>query len=516
MKNIIKRNGDQTGLILALCLSATIKTVVLLFMRPFNSDGVLYITAAQSFAAGNFAEGFSLYPMPFYSLLLALAHFLVPHWEISAKLLSMACVIFAAVPLYRITADLFNPKAAFWAALAFSVAPLPNDWAVDIVRGPVFVFFFLWAVFFAHQSFFHPKTRYFLLSAVFAGLAALLRIEGTVLPLFFPLFWLFQFISKQRERRVLLKGLVAWMAVLVIFSGACLAAASALGHGFNRFDEVAATLRGMTSGDFLESYHRIYDQLKDMEESSVYSPGRQNFAEIARHFMALIYLIGLAEVFVIVLFPLFLIPLFAGLRRPLSMPQRFLLFLAGFYLLVLYALFVERDFLQRRFLFAPAVLFYPFIGRGLEILRERCFALSRPRLRGAVFLVVFMIVPVFKTIHSVAKDDNVLRDAGTWMAENPEAWRKGKVLVNDVMAPFFAGLHMREYLLSDRSGKYDFSEMEKWALQHDVTTLVLKLPNNRRRLLKDLSAYRRITEISGKKRSVYIYGLPETISKTDA
>ncbi len=111
---------------------------------------------------------------------------------------------------------------------------------------------------------------------------------------------------------------------------------------------------------------------------------------------------------------------------------------------------------------------------------------------------------------------NVLRHAGTWLAANPDAWQNGKILVNDVMAPFFAGMSIEEYLVFNRQEKYNFSLMEKWALKNNVDTLVIKLPNDRQSLLNALSGYQPIKQISGKNRSVYIYGLPDTVLKTDA
>jgi hypothetical protein len=67
-------------------------------------------------------------------------------------------------------------------------------------------------------------------------------------------------------------------------------------------------------------------------------------------------------------------------------------------------------------------------------------------------------------------------------------------------------MHVEEYLVFDRREKYNFSLMGKWALKNNVDTLVIKLPNDRRSLLNALSGYKPIKQISGKKRSVHIYG----------
>lgn len=514
MERLLKFTHHKNGLFFVLLVSAVLKIILMLFMRPFNSDGVLYITAAQYFAAGNFAEGIALYPMPFYSMMLCMAHFLVPHWEISAKLVSMASIIFATIPLYLLTADLFHRRAAFWACLAFAVMPLANDWAVDVLRGPVFVFFLLWAVYFMEHALISKQLVHFFLGAMFSCLAVLLRIEGIILILFILFFCISLIFFEKQSRIALVKGISAWILVVVVFSGVCVAAGNLFGDDFNRFNEVAKKIQAVGAGNFLDTYHQIYDQMTAMEALSPFSHGRQNFAEIARHFMPLIYLVGLMQVLIIVLFPFFLIPLFWGFRHSFTKNQVFVLALVGFYLLVLYVSMIERDFIQRRFLFAPAVLLYPWIGVGLEkiitkISHGRCTqsgSRAGCRVWVALFLVFFMAVPVFKTLRSVTKNDNVLRHAGTWLAANPEIWQNGKILVNDVMAPFFAGMHVEEYLVFDRREKYNFSLMGKWALKNNVDTLVIKLPNDRRSLLNALSGYKPIKQISGKKRSVHIYG----------
>jgi hypothetical protein len=45
-----------------------IKIILALFTKVINPDGVLYITAAQHFASGDFKAGLAIYPMPAYSL----------------------------------------------------------------------------------------------------------------------------------------------------------------------------------------------------------------------------------------------------------------------------------------------------------------------------------------------------------------------------------------------------------------------------------------------------------------
>ena len=195
----------KNGFIFTLCISAALKTIVALFNKPFNSDGVLYISAAQYFATGHFKEGLDLFPMPLYSLIITAVHFIVPNWEVAAKLISITSMVLATIPLYLLTTELFNRKAAFWACLAFAVSPLPNDWAVDVIRGPIFVFFVLWAVYFAQNAIISKRPIFFFLTAFFSCVSLFLRIEGVIIIPFFFFFTMCLILIKREKESLYLK-----------------------------------------------------------------------------------------------------------------------------------------------------------------------------------------------------------------------------------------------------------------------------------------------------------------------
>jgi len=498
----------KNGFIFTLCISAALKTIVALFNKPFNSDGVLYISAAQHFATGHFKDGLELFPMPLYSLIITVVHFLVPNWEVAAKLISISSVVLATIPLYLLTTELFNRKAAFWACLAFAISPLPNDWAVDVVRGPIFVFFVLWAVYFAQNAIVSKRPIFFFLTALFSCFSLFLRIEGVIIIPFFFFFTMCLILIKRGERASLLKGLLTWMAFLVILAGISFLVMNMSGVSFNRFDEVAEKTGNMLKMGFLDNYHLIYDQLKDMEKLSPFPYQRQNLAETARHFMWVIYLLGLLQIFVKVLFPLFIIPLFWAYRHPFERRQVFIFALVCFYLLMIYYTLIDRDFMQRRFLFAPVSLAYPWVGLGMERMFDRLKSSSMPKVYFAVFIAIFFVSPVFKCVNSVAKADNVLRKSGKWLAAN-EMFHDAKLLTNDIRSPFFAGIKIDKYFIySDIKDKYNFAAMEKFALEKQADILVIKVSSKETELLDNILYYKKLKKFAGKRRDVYIYCSP--------
>ena len=498
----------KNGFIFSLCTSAILKTIIALFNKPFNSDGVLYISAAQYFATGHFKDGLQFFPMPLYSLIITAVHFIVTNWEIAAKLISITSMVLATIPLYLLTTELFNRKAAFWACLAFAVSPLPNDWAVDVIRGPIFVFFVLWAVYFAQNAIVSKRPIFFFLTAIFSCFSLFLRIEGVIIIPFFFFFTICLNLIKRGERTSLLKGLFTWLACLVILAGICFLVMRMTGVSFNRFDEVTEKIRDILKMGFLDNYHLISDQLKDMEKLSPFPDQRQNFAETARHFIWLIYLVGVLEIFIKVLFPLFIIPLFWAYRHIFQRKQAVVFALVCFYLLMMYYMLIDRDFMQRRFLFAPVSLAYPWVGLGLERIFNRLRCSSMPKVYFAVFIAIFFVSPIFKCVYSVAKADNVLRKSGKWLAAN-EMFHDAKLLTNDIRAPFFAGIKIDKYFIySDIKDKYNFASMEKFALEKQADVLVVKVSSKETELLNNISYYKKLKKFTGKSRDVYIYCSP--------
>lgn len=130
----------EWGLVFLLLFSLFLKSVLLLSDEIINVDAVRYIGAAKQFADGNFLDGLRMEKMPFYSLLIAASHLLIKDWVLAGQLISFFAMLFALVPLYLVTKDLFNQKAAFWAGLAFSLSPILNKHAVEVIRDPIFLF----------------------------------------------------------------------------------------------------------------------------------------------------------------------------------------------------------------------------------------------------------------------------------------------------------------------------------------------------------------------------------------
>ncbi len=504
LQNLYEWTETRGTFLFVLCISAVLKVALAIPDTVINHDGVLYISAAQHFASWNFGEGMALHPMPAYPFLIAIVHFLVPNWVAAAKFISITTSVLVLIPLYLLSKDLFNRRTAFWACLAFALAPFPNGCATEVIRGPSFLFLMAWAVYFAGRAIQSTRLVFFFTTALFAWASAFFRIEGII---FVPLYFFFlagMTILKQGDKGPLLKGILIWIAFPIVAIAVLLAAPEAVSSGFT--SQLTQKLHDLVHMRILDNYHLIYDQLKALENSSPYPSGNQNLAEIARHFMPAIYLLGLIKTFIKVLFPLFVIPLFWSFRHSLSRARLFVLILTVAYLLMVYHTLLEKDFIQSRFLFAPAFLLYPWIGMGLERIFAFLMRSSRPGFFTTVLVIVFFVSPVYKSVHNVWKQDNIIAKSGKWLA-NKEGLHKAGIITNDPRIPFYAG--RGNDFLNYPSLNHDYTAMQQTALKNRMDLLVIRTSVKRKNLIPQLQSYKKLKEFAGKKDVVIIYRSPE-------
>jgi 4-amino-4-deoxy-L-arabinose transferase-like glycosyltransferase len=513
VEKITNWSDGKKGLILILCLSAAIKVVLALCIQDINRDGVMYIYAAQQFASGHFKEGLYIYQMPLYPLLIAGVHFFISHWIAAAQFVSIVSLVLVLVPLYLQSKDLFDRRAAFWACLLFAVAPMPNNWAIDVIRGPVFLFFFAWAVYFAQRAIASTKLIFFVTAALFAWLAVLLRIEGIILiPVFF-LFSIWLFVREPVHRIAFSKGIIVWLAFPLLFLAVFL---TMLGRDWlflNRMDYLIKEMQNFWQLGFFDSYHQLYEKLKIMEASSLYPGGKQNFAEIARHYMPIIYLFGLIESFIKVLFPFFIFPLFLGFRNSVRRTHGLVLVIVASYLLMIFYVLIYIDALEYRVLFAPAFLLFPWIGAGCRNMVTFVKKSSRPVFLVALCGIIFLVSPFYKCADSIRQQDNLISISGKWLGKNPE-FRKARVVTTDPRVPFFAGRGIDFLIYNDRDN--DCSGLEQFAMQKQVDVVIVRISAKGKAQIDKFRYYKKVKEFAGKKNLIVIYGSPEFLKKLSA
>jgi 4-amino-4-deoxy-L-arabinose transferase-like glycosyltransferase len=487
----------RNGLVFFLCLSLLIKVILALFTKVINPDGVLYITAAQQFAAGDFRAGLAIYPMPAYSLLILLVHFLIRDWVIAALFLNIVLSVSILIPLYLLTKEMFDQRAAFWASVAFALSPLPNHWSVEVIRDPAFMFLFAWAAYFGFRAIQRGKLTLFFLAGLFAMLSAAFRIEGLI---FFPcsiLFLIGLILGSARDRIERIKGIGILIGLPLVIGGALFLILGSSWASYGRFSELIQKAQSLFSLRFLDHYKLIQQQLKTLEPGSY----ANNFAEIARHYLQTIYLIGLLEVFIKVLFPAYLIPLVLGFKYSELRSRGFILFLAGCYLIFVYLYLISMNTVKERFVFVPTALLFPWIGVGMDRLCDILKGSRKPFILGAILLLLFVFAPIYRSVGVLWKQDDAVKVAGKWLAEVPE-FRGKKIIATDVRIPFYADRKAGYIRYGDSLSHHGIEEV---ALSNDIDLIVIKKSIKRKDSMPTFKHYRRVKDIVGSKNIVAIY-----------
>jgi 4-amino-4-deoxy-L-arabinose transferase-like glycosyltransferase len=519
-QTVNKLTETRTGLFFIIFLSIILRGAIIISQPDavINNDAVRYISVAKQFAMGHVREGLAIYPMPFYSSLIALVHYFVPNWSIAARLISLASLVLVLIPLYMLITDLFNHRAAFWGCLMFALSPLSMRLTPEIMREPIFALFFVSAVYFAQKAVHSKRMVDLLATAAFSSVSILCRLEGIIL---FPVYFFTLIglaILKRAEMKIYLRRALVWFAFVLCLLTTIFVMGKPANTATNRYGEYGEQVEGFLELGFLHNYRHIHAQLEHMEEASPHG-WCQNFAGTAKRFIGTIYLLGLLQYLVEAVFVVNMVPLVWGLRRsPLGEIHVFVLILAVSYLAMIYYFFVQNDFLVERFLFLPALMMYAWVGMGIGKMLDFIRRLSYGKLLTTIVIIVLLTAPVNKFNHLYKKGDNAVVQAGTWLANEPEL-AEARIIATDPRIFYYAG---RDYML-DKTGKNirwinqgdeTFSGLEQVALRKNMDVIVVLTDLGGEVALDDSQKYRKLKEFIGRNEKVDIYRASGYVSDT--
>ncbi len=508
-------NDKQKDLIclgIPILISLTIKLILLivLFDTPVNNDAAVYINSAKLYVMGNFADGMIVYPMPAYPLLLAFIHIFIPDWIAAGYFISLVSMILVTIPLYYLTKTMFGSKAGFWACLVFSVLPKMNQWSIDIIRDPLFLLLFISCIYFALRSIKKSDFYLFGLTFVLAWSATLIRIEGVIFIGFYSCVLIyFAIVDTDNRARFFSRSLI-WVGIPI---GIALLAVLFSGYGIavNRFDHVLLELIGFFNGNFLTNSSQIGQFLSEAATKPPFFDGSYSFAALCRHFLPIIYLLGIVQILVKILFPLLLIPLYIGFKVKVKLPDYY-----GKFILLVWILFaglgyyflIKYDFIATRYLMIPAFLLLPWIGLGLDRLCE--IVGTSPYKKILVFLILIIIlVPTGKTLRLTLSKSKGITTVQTvqWLIENDK--------INNVQ---IVSNHYKVSLYIDLKAKADSNwkthyydernnslSVEEFALEKSAEIIVLKKKTKEIDKVEDFQFYQKVKSFVGKKHYSLIY-----------
>jgi len=502
-----------------LFISLLVKVSLAAIGKVANPDGVLYIAAAQQYAMGNISEALRLYPMPAFPVLIAMVHVIIPDWVTAARAITIGAMVLASIPIYGITACLFNPRAAFWAAIFLAITPEANENALRIIRDPLFLLFALTSVYFIIKSIQLRHLGWLCTGFLFACGAIVFRVEGVVILVMPVLFFLlFSIIDKQvAMRRFALKAGALWLGIPMI-SG--LIGALFLGPHVitqNRIDELIKEVHDLFKLSAFEKYRQIYDYFREIHNAPPFSGFSHSLPATIRHWMPLIYLIGLVESLAKQIYAVFLVPLLFNIKpRLLAKSEKttekwFVLLLFAGYMLFLYYYLITRDKMVGRLLFTPAVLLYPWVGQGFCIMLDYLGKARRARFLQFAVLVIMIALPCFKNAQAVLKSDRNAIAVGQFISEDKNLENR-KILFSDLRHSLY-GEKMDRFLeirnvakiIKKRLESDRVDEIESAAIAHQADALVLFIKPKKSRPIPSFVQFAEYKRIEGEKGTTVIY-----------
>ena len=475
-----------------------------------NFDGEIYISAAFRYAMGMNNEGLAIYPMPLYPYLISLMHRVIPDWVLAARLISYFSMTLAVIPLYRLSTDLFNRRAAFWGCLAFTLLPETLLHSNSVLREPGFCLFFMWAIYFALKTIQSKKLIHLFSSALLGLFSTFFRIEGLII---FPIYFFILIalaVSKRDQSKDYFRLVLTWGGLSLFLIAAIQIGTESHGTIINRYNDWVISFRALKDTSFLENYRHLYAQLQQMQEVSANNGIGQHFVETARNFMPLIYLLGMLQMFFSTILAVNIIPLLWGLKRACYTERHVFVLISACCLFALACgFFVLENIILKRYLFLPAVLLCPWVGFGMD--RILAFAQRRSHTQAIVVcvLLLFFAMPAFEFDKYFKNTDNLRSTAGSWIARQ-EGLKSLKIVFNDQVVKFYTDMEIDVHGEKKTIPKLDASDMNcskfaRFALENSVDLMVISARADMRKNITDFLGYIEIKEFNDEKKFIRLY-----------
>ncbi len=504
-----EKQKEWTALLLILTFSLFLKGLLLCFhgSDTINTDGVIYVSAAQAILAGNWELALSIYPMPAYPSLIALIHFLVPDWTWAGRVLSALLLTFAIIPLFFMTAKLYGTRAALFAGLAAAAWPTGNTMALYIYRDPCFVLVGAISIYWFLKGVSNSSLKAICFAFSAAWLSLLFRVEGIILPIT-QLTYLVVVTLRSKLARLdtndhglVFAGFSISFAAIFLF----LLAMKTEHLEINRISEYVQLIEKIVKGELFTNLENIHAQLKIMEQYSPFPQGGLNFAEIARHYGYFIYFMGAAHAFLKALFLPYAAGAVYGAKDNLKNHRLFLIFFAFIFFIMAYFFLLERDFLEERFLLLPAFALLPLTGAGLAKGVERGVMMDKKHPWFLISIAVILLA-LLADIKAVAEPPDILvKRAGQWLSNNH---RNQRIVTNDIRIAYEAGHNI--FSPESKAIYWDkpvgqWNAVEAFARQQQADIIAIKINKKKMVGMPVFTTYARYKEFSDARRAVIVF-----------
>jgi 4-amino-4-deoxy-L-arabinose transferase-like glycosyltransferase len=504
---------DSNRALLLLVLFSAFLTGALFVARlqaDLNFDGEVYISAAMKFESGMYKEGLTIYTMPLYPFLISLMHQIISNWVLAGRLISYFFMALTVIPLYLLSRDLFDRRAAFWSCLTFALLPETLLNSNSVLRDPGFFLFLAWSVYFGQKVIHSKRLVHLFGSASFALASTLFRIEGLIV---FPVLFGFMMgmsFTGELQGRGHYKLWLIWGSLFACLIAVILIGAEWHGIPLNRYSDWLAFSDSIKDQSFFENYHRISNQLLQMQETSLNGDVGQHFAETARELMGVIYLIGMLQIFIAVILAVNAIPLVWGfILTRYTARHFFVLICVACLFSFIYGFFIRHDLLIKRYLFMPAVLLCPWIGFGIERILDLVNKYPYPKYLTAFFILVIFTIPAAEFDKYFKNQDDLKSKAASWIVQQA-GFKNFKIVFSDQVLKFHADMENeihgdKSTILHNDPADRNFSKIGRFAVENKIDAIAIYSRTDRKHNISDFIGYKNVKEFRDDNKFINIY-----------
>jgi hypothetical protein len=181
---LLSESSEATVIIALSGLALAIRAYLVATNYCISSDGVEYVQMARRFAGGDWVQGLSSVFSPLYPMLIALAHRVVPNWELAGGLVSLAFGVATIPAIYFLMREVHGGRdlAAGAAALA-AIHPDLAAYSASVLTEAGFIFLVVLVVHLAVRGVSARSPGSIFAAGLASGAAYLYRTEGIGLPL---------------------------------------------------------------------------------------------------------------------------------------------------------------------------------------------------------------------------------------------------------------------------------------------------------------------------------------------
>ncbi len=432
---------------LLLLLTFILGLVPYTFQVEINSDAAMYIWAAQSIEQGNWSEAKEFYPSIFLPVLISFFHIFVSDWFLAAQLVSLFFLTLLTLPFYGLVYYFYGREVARISTIFLALFPLLREKTVWVLRDAPFLFFFVLSLWLLLQAIDRKKWHYSFCSLLSAFLSSFSRVEGyLLLPVIF-LFFIANSFRTDNKKELCFFLVAGGLGSFILF---------AFPQYFSRAEFIFRNSQMVWSQ--FEFIH-VGKKLILLEPSF--------FIETTRHYILLIYFVGLLDELINTGFPPLFLLASLGFFISFREEKKKLYFFIPFLLLFLFIPYINmlwRDYSSSRYVLPFLILFYLWLGKGLlfleEILQRHFSGIAWRK----VLLFVFIFLCLFRFYDRVsAPGKNVVIPAGQWLEQEKKP--SSIIFTNDIRINLYAQIPIKKIFQSKiyPFHKKELSERIKWS-----------------------------------------------------